>query len=127
MLIFSNGYMEYYTDEGDAVLDENGNPVGVDSSGSGSGSASGSGSGIASDSIEVLCNIETLTADRRGRYDDGRYSNATYAVMLDAESVPLDFSPLKVRLVHERKGDLGVFTVQRIEYYTLTQSIELWV
>lgn len=115
MLVFVNGYMTYFDDEGDAVLDENGNPA----------VESGSDSGGDSDSVE--CYIETLTADKRGRYDDGRYSNCQYSVLINSESVPLSFFPKKVRLEHNRKGDLGLFEVQRIEFYDLTQSIELWV
>ena len=117
MLVFVNGYMTYFDDEGDAVLDENGNP-GVDS---------GSDSGSGYDGTSVECYIETLTADKKGRYDDGRYSNAQYSVLINSENVPLSFNPLKVGLVHDRKGDLGVLEVQRIEFYELTQSIELWV
>lgn len=110
MLVFTNGYMEYYDGEGVAEFNEYGNPQSV-----------------SLESTSVECYIETLTADKRGRYDDGRYSNAQYSVLINSESVPLDFFPKKVSLVHNRKGELGTFEVQRIEFYDLTQSIELWV
>lgn len=110
MLVFVNGSLGYFTNEGVAELDENGNPV-----------------VSADESTEVECYIETITENQRGRYEDGRYANVSYSVMINSESVPLGFMPEKVKLTHDRKGDLGVFTVQRIEFYDLTQTIQLWV
>ena len=76
---------------------------------------------------EVRCTITTLTEHSRGRYEDGKYRASSYSVTLNSEDVAADFAPSVVTLVHERKGNLGTFQVQRIEYYDITQTIEIWV
>lgn len=109
MLVFRNGtasWLDSYVN----VLDEEGNPQNTE--------------GLYSESE---CYISTLQEDRKGRYDDGRYRNCSYSVMFDMDEVSVNFSPKSITLTHENKGSLGEFTVQRIEYYNLTRSIEIWV
>ena len=103
--------MFYQTATTVADLDEDGNPV----------SASGSFSG------ECICTITTASENRNATYEGGVVKRATYTVTCNMEDVGEVFNPRYVRLTHERKGDLGMFQVQRIEYYTITQTIELWV
>ena len=76
---------------------------------------------------EVRCTITTLTEHSRGRYEDGKYRASSYSVTLNSEDVAADFAPSVVTLVHDRKGNLGTFQVQRVEYYDITQTIEIWV
>lgn len=109
MLVFRNGtanWLDSYTN----VLDKDGNPQRAE--------------GLYS---EAVCYITTLEENKKGMYDDGRYRNCSYSVMFDMDSVSYDFNPKSVSLHHENKGFLGDFTVQRIEYYNLTRSIEIWV
>ena len=75
----------------------------------------------------VRCTITTMTDDLRGRYDDGMFRNVSFSVTLNTEDAPMSFSPTQVTLVHDHLGTLGPFQVQRVQYYDLTQTIELWV
>lgn len=79
--------------------------------------------------VRARCYIETLSEDKRGEIasEQVRYATQSYSVLLDADSVPQDFIPQAVALEHDRKGVLGNFTVQRIEWYDLTKSIQIWV
>lgn len=109
MLIFPNGTLEFATMP-HAVIDKNGNPIAETSTDS-----------------ECRCTIETITENRNGRNDAGQYMNASYSVLLDEDSVEDDFNPSLVTLIHDDKGNLGQFKVQRIEHYHLTRSIQLWL
>ena len=75
------------------------------------------------------CTISTLTENKKGRYaNEGKYQESQYSVLINYSEVDLDtFNPSIVKLVHNRKGELGNFTVQRIEYYDITRTIEIWV
>lgn len=82
--------------------------------------------------ISVRCSIETASESDK-TYEDGKVKSATYVVMLDMNSVPFilnskgKITSQYVKLRHDRKGELGTFPVQRVEYYELTQSIGIWV
>lgn len=76
---------------------------------------------------EAECFIETLSETRKGRYDDGRYRNCEFSVKLNYSSMSEVFKPAFLRLNRKWFGDIGTFAVQRIEYYDLTQTIEIWV
>ena len=109
MLVFRNGILTY-PQGGTQRLDQDGNPVTAST---------------AEQSVE--CYINTSSENRNGRYDDGQFKNATYNVLVDMDSVEDGFNPKRISLRHEQKGDLGAFPVQRIGFYTITRSIELWV
>lgn len=113
MQIFPNGILIYSeTAALQPDLDENGLPVAV---------AEG-------EKLNVECTITTLTEDRKGRYDDGRYRNCRYSVTCNLEDVGYGFKDVKtVTLDHDIQGILGTFQVQRIEFYTLTQTVEIWL
>ena len=113
MQIFPNGTMTYtVTDTSLPDLDENGYPVSVTQGGRRS----------------VICTVTTLTEDRKGRYDDGRYRNCRYSVTCDLDEVGTGFKDVKsVTLTHDIKGLLGTFQVQRTEFYTITQTVEIWL
>lgn len=76
---------------------------------------------------EVRCTITTVTEHRKGSYDDGDYKSCRYSVTCNLEDVGGDFHPSAVSLHHDDKGELGFYQVQRIEYYHLTNTVELWV
>lgn len=114
MQIFPNGTMTYADPAvvPQSDLDENGLPVAVSSAASKS----------------VVCTISVLNENRKGRYDDGRYRNCQYSVTCNLEDVGTAFKDVKsVALSHEIKGDLGTFQVQRTEFYTITQTVEIWL
>lgn len=111
MLIFSNGTAYFATKSSAIYIDEQGNPV----------------KSTQLYDVECECMINTLSDDKRGRYEDGRYRNCSYSVLIDMDGVGKNFNPQSVKLEHENKGNLGEFQVQRIEYYNLTSSIEIWV
>lgn len=77
----------------------------------------------------VRCYIETLSEDKRGNAtaEQVRYANRSYSILLDADSVPQGFNPTVVALEHDRKGTLGQFTVQRIEWFDLVKTVQIWV
>ena len=66
-------------------------------------------------------------ARRKGSYDDGDYKSCRYSVTCNLEDVGSDFHPSAVSLRHDDKGELGFYQVQRVEYYHLTNTVELWV
>ena len=121
MQIFPNGIMRYYS-HGAAVpeeprtermedLDSEGYPVALPKQ----------------QMAEVRCTITTVTEHRKGSYDDGDYKSCRYSVTCNLEDVGGDFHPSAVSLRHDDKGELGFYQVQRVEYYHLTNTVELWV
>lgn len=115
MQIFPNGTMTYKdpTALPQSDLDENGLPVATST---------------ASNMIQVICTISELSEDRKGHYDDGRYRNCQYSVTCNLEDVGTAFKSVKsVSLTHEIKGSLGIFQIQRTQFYTLTQTVEIWL
>lgn len=110
MLIFSNGivYFDYPSVGND--INEDGLPI--------------AGADLL---LSAKCYIDVQNENRDGKYAEGKFQNGAYIVSLDYDSVPSGFYPTKVRLEHERKGDLGEFSVQRIEFYDLTRTIQLWI
>lgn len=113
MQIFPNGILSYsLAAEQQPDLDSNGLPIPA----------------ATDEPVSVICTVTTLSEDRKGRYDDGRYRNCTYSVTLNLEDVGNQFRTVNtVTLDHDIKGPLGTFQVQRIEFYSLTQTVELWV
>lgn len=125
MQIFPNGRLSF-TRASQADLDEHGMPMPADNS--------------AVQDIE--CTITTLEENKKGNYEDGKYRNCQYSVTFnmddvedtDGDTFPLalanvmgTFSPCRVGLSHERFGNMGFFEVQRVEYYEITRTIEIWV
>lgn len=110
MQIFPNGYMKYRLAGSASDLDSNGYPV-ADTGFSG----------------ECRCTITVITDNRKGRYDGGQFRNASYSITCNMEDVSGTFDPTAVSLTHDQKGNLGEFQVQRVEFYNLTGTIEVWV
>ena len=109
MLIFTNGKAYFDSGANSTDVDENGLPI------------------IGGEfSLMAACYIDVGSESKGGRNKDGSYPIGSYVVSLDYDSVDNDFNPKKIRLEHDRKGDLGVFTIQRIEFYDLTRTIQIW-
>lgn len=111
MLIFQNGTASFNIGGETADIDDNGLPT----------------RSTKFDIVDIPCYIEVQSKNRQGRYDEGKYPVGTYSVSIDYDSVVDNFSPTRVQLTHERQGNLGIFTIQRIEFYDLTRTIQLWV
>lgn len=110
MLIFKNGIMDWNQPSSQLTFDEDGNVI-----------------KDAAIPTCVQCYIDTLTEDAHAKYVGGDYNHRSYSVLIDMDSVEGEFSPVSVRLTHEDKGELGEFQVQRVEFYKLTRSIQVWV
>lgn len=111
MQIFPNGTLRFVNKSSAEDIDENGLPIAANRS----------------DYQEIGCTITTTQENNRGRYEDGRYKSVSYSVTCNLEDAGEGFNPTTISLTHEDKGELGEFTVQRIEYYKITGTIELWV
>lgn len=90
----TNGKLYYVTSRIEPQFDEYGVPV------------KGVGSEEWSDAIP--CHIETLSSTSKARTEDNTFHQASYSVLVERASVPLDTS--KVKLVRG-KVELGVFEV----------------
>lgn len=77
------------------------------------------------DSCEAF--VETLSENKKGSNSDGKYANCSYAIYINMSSVKEDFNPSFVKFAHKHKGETEWFPVQRIEFYDLTKTIEIWV
>lgn len=111
MLIFKNGKLTWLQADEKPLVDADGNAIAA----------------TEEERSAVECYIDVLTEDRKGKYPDGKYVRCEYSILLDQSSVPSNFNPKSVTLTHNRKGFIGQFSVQRIEWYDLTGSIEIWV
>lgn len=110
MQIFPNGYM-YYGYNSQPDLDADGNPV-----------------ASSTRWRSARCTISSVSDDRKGRYSDGKYRNCSYSVTFDIDVVGTEFMSVRtVTLIHDIKGELGTFQIQRTEFYTITQTVEIWV
>lgn len=110
MLIFKNGYVSWVQTSAQDLVDANGNAIAVEDQ-----------------TRKAECYIDPVEENKKGEYDNGKYSRRSYNVLLDQSSVPANFNPTSITLQHNRKGNIGTYTVQRIEFYDLTGSIEIWV
>lgn len=72
----------------------------------------------------IPCSIKTETNNSKGRYEDGKFNQATYTVLVEDNSLPLDTKRVKL----ERDGrDLGEFAVQGIPTPTIMGRIKIIV
>ena len=110
MLFFSNGTAHFDLAQVGTDIDEMGMPI-------------AGGSFI----LSAPCYIEASGESRAKKNDEGYYPNGSYSISLDYGAIGKDFNPMKVRLEHKHKGDLGTFTIQRIEFYDITRTVQVWV
>lgn len=67
--------------------------------------------GTPSYSEDIPCSIRTVTNNSKGRYEDGKFNQASYEVLVETANCPLDIN--RVRLY--RSGIcLGEFAVQGV-------------
>lgn len=89
-------------------LDADGNPI----------------KGVPDCSDPIPCHVKTVTDNRRGVYEDGKFRQASFDVLLEQPAEP--FTAKVVRLI--RYGEeLGEFTVQCVEPVTMLGRIRVTV
>lgn len=82
------------------------------------------GEPIASDSWSeaIPCSIKTVTNNSKGRYEDGKFNQASYEVLI--ETIPLDVRRVKL----ERDGiTLGEYPVQGLPTPTTMGRVKIIV
>lgn len=94
--------------DGETGFDEDGNPI----------------AGVPSYADPIPCYIRTVTDNRKGRYEDGVFRQASFEVLLEQPGEHFTASVVKL----ERYGDsLGEYTVQSIEPITTQGRIRITV
>lgn len=92
-----------------------------------SGSFNEDGEPIAADnswSEEIPCSIKTVTNNSKGRYEDGKFNQASYEILVETANLPIDIKRLKLF----RWGiDLGEFAVQGLPVPTTMNRIKIVV
>lgn len=88
----TNGYLQYLTHT-EGGFNEDGEPI----------------MGTDSWSTPVSCSIKTVTNNSKGRYDDGKFNQASYEVLVENSQIPIDTN--RVRLVRH-DVELGEYAVQ---------------
>lgn len=80
--------------------------------------------GIDSWSQPVPCSIKTVTSNSKGRYEDGKFNQASYEVLVETDDRLLDIKRVKL----ERQGvALGEFPVQGMPIPTVMDRIKIIV
>lgn len=80
--------------------------------------------GIQSWSEAVPCSIKTVTNNSKGRYEDGKFNQASYEVLVENDPELLSITRVKL----ERGGfDLGEFAVQGKPIPTTMERIKIVV
>lgn len=76
-----------------------------------SGGFNDEGEPVSSDawSEDVKCFIRTVTNNSEGRYDDGKFNQASYEVLVEDGQIPIDVNRVKLT---RGKTELGEFAVQ---------------
>ena len=73
-------------------------------------------------SEEIPCSIKTVTNNSKGRYEDGKFNQASYEVLI--ETIPLDVRRVKL----ERDGiTLGEYPVQGLPTPTTMGRVKIIV
>lgn len=103
----TNGILQYcITTPGG--FDENGIPMG----------------GVQQWSNDVRCSIQTVTNKSDGRYEDGRFNQYSYSILVEDGQVPMNIN--RVRLAREGL-ELGEFAVQGMPVPTTMGRIKITV
>lgn len=107
-MIVGNGYIKVYSISGGG-FDENGNPI------------------KPSESLgePIPCNWKRNTYEKRGTYENGVFTSASYIILLDMRT----FEPCRFRLFDSKENVLGDYEVQikGISFLDYVNCIELTV
>ena len=72
----------------------------------------------------IPCSIKEVTNNSKGRYEDGKFNQASYTILVEPANIPLDVT--RVRL--QRKGiELGEYAVQGLPTPTTMGRVKIIV
>ena len=72
----------------------------------------------------VPCSIKTVTNNSKGRYEDGKFNQASYEILVETSKCPLNIKRLKL----ERDGiELGEYPVQGLPTPTTMGRVKIIV
>ena len=103
----TNGFLQYLTHT-DGGFNDDGEPI----------------MGTDSWSTPVSCSIKTVTTDSKGRYEDGKFNQTSYEVLVEDRQVPIDIN--RVRLVRN-DVELGEYVVQGKPILTTMDRVKIIV
>lgn len=75
-------------------------------------------------SNDIPCLIRVVTNNSKGRYEDGKFNQASYEVLVESSDMPLDIK--RVQLTHYGKS-LGEFAIQGNPVPTSMHRIKITV
>lgn len=103
----TNGYLQYHIHTGGG-FNEDGEPI----------------PSVQSWSTPVTCSIRTVTNNSKGRYEDGKFNQASYEVLVESNKFPLDIT--RVKLVRDDM-ELGEYVVQGKPIPTIMERVKIIV
>lgn len=75
-------------------------------------------------SEEIPCSINAITNNSKGRYEDGKFNQASYSVLVESANISLDVTRLKLT----RSGVfLGEYAVQGLPIPTSMNRVKIIV
>ena len=102
-----NGELQYKIQRGGGIDEDTGDNIKVES--------------IFSDPIP--CQIIKNTRNNKGRYINGVFTIQSYEILIESQ----EFNANYVKLINDRGRELGVFTVQDIEYLDTVGRVKISV
>ena len=103
----TNGFLQYFTHT-DGGFNEDGEPI----------------DGTGCWSTPISCFIKTVTNNSKGRYEDGKFNQASYEILVESEHVPIGIN--RVRLVRS-DVELGEYAVQGKPIPTVMERVKIIV
>ena len=104
----TNGILQYCSIS-EGGFNENGEPIAV-------------GKQIWSEAIPCL--IKTITNNSKGRYEDGKFNQASYEILIETANFPLSVKRVRV---HRQWLFLGEFAVQGLPIPTTMDRVKIVV
>lgn len=71
----------------------------------------------------IPCNITTNKYDRLGTYIDGKFTRASFIILIDMQSFDAD----RVTLTTDRGKVLGEYSVQNIQFLDVVENVKITV
>ena len=71
----------------------------------------------------IICQIETVKHDNKGIYLDGKYTQATYKILIEMQ----EFQAKRIKITDSRGNSLGEFNVQDIQFLDMVQRVKITV
>lgn len=72
----------------------------------------------------ISCSIKNVTNNSKGRYEDGKFNQASYSILAEPANIPLNVTRVKL----QRKGiELGEYAVQGLPTPTTMNRVKIIV